>query len=173
MNKQILDLTGRKFGRLTVISYSHSEHKHLAHWNCQCECGNKMSVRGRSLISGNTKSCGCFRRENSTKLTFKHGRRYNDLTYSSWRSMRRRCCDVKHKYFNNYGGRGITICDRWINDFNAFLQDMGERPKGYTLDRINNEGNYEPINCKWSDRKTQASNRRKRSPSQISSTIRL
>lgn len=138
MGRSIKDITGLVFGRLTVVSWA-STNKCGARWNCLCICGNTVIVNGGHLRSGTIKSCGCLQR-----LPFRH-----TLTYSSWNSMKSRCLNPKFPKYKNYGGRGIKICERWMK-FDNFLEDMGERPEDKTLDRYpNNDGNYEPGNCRW------------------------
>lgn len=160
-----------KFSRLEVIEElepiftkgGNKQRKFL----CRCVCGNKKEILMGSLLSGKTKSCGCLHKENKGREK-KHGFRSNKInsamkrTYETWRSMRRRCFDKKNKKkYILYGGRGITICKEW-DEFLIFLKDMGERPIGKTLDRVNNDGNYCKENCRWATPKEQASNRRKR-----------
>ena len=124
-----------------------------ARYLCECVCGAKREVMHRYLVSGLSKSCGCIR--TSTNKT--HGRsETND--YRSWQAMLNRCRNKKTKHFHRYGGRGITVCDRWLS-FENFLEDMGERPAGMTIDRINPDGNYEPGNCRWANRVTQGRNK--------------
>jgi hypothetical protein len=150
-------LTGQQFYRLTVISYSHEERSATGriidqYWKCRCKCGNEVIRAAASLIKqtrANKRSCGkCNCQE----------RWPNE--YQSYRSMTARCTDKKHKAYKNYGGRGITICLSWSQDFLNFLADMGPRPDGFSLDRINNDGNYEPSNCKWSTKQEQEQNKR-------------
>lgn len=149
--RKLVDLTGKKFGRLTVIERSESK------WLCKCDCGNTKLVNGGHLVSGDTKSCGCLRNEQRIK----HGMR-NTRLYSVWHGMKERCYNTKHKHFKDYGGRGITICDKWKNDFNAFAQ--WALSHGYadnlTIDRIDVNGNYEPSNCRFITNAEQQKNKR-------------
>lgn len=149
-----------KYNRLTIIKevepkiYNRRTKKRF---ECKCDCNNLIIVFLEHLKNGHTKSCGCLRIEKSSEI--KHGHSNRTQTYNSWAGMKQRCFYIKHKYYFNYGGRGITVCERWMN-FSNFLEDMGERPKGTTLDRINPNGNYEPSNCRWATIEEQIKNRR-------------
>lgn len=127
---------------------------------CLCVCGKTWKVIGNNLRIGGTKSCGCTKAKNIRQAKFIHGRNGYDPTYSTWIAMRRRCYDKKFAKYATYGAKGITVCERW-SEFNNFLADMGERPTGKTLDRIDNTGNYEPKNCRWASSKEQRANQGK------------
>lgn len=160
------DITGSRFGRLVVQNYDRIEKRETL-WVCLCDCGVVCTVGGRKLITGNTKSCGCLKREGGIKkaVAITHGcsRRMcghsRTAAYQAWLNMKSRCGNPKRVNFSKYGGRGIVVCQRWLASFQNFLDDMGEPPKGMELDRINNDGNYEPGNCKWSTETMQARNR--------------
>lgn len=165
MAAKMADLTGQKFHRLTVIRFvSKRNSQHM--WECICECGTI-----KVFASGNFKrktpiSCGCLRSENAKRTskincdTTTHGKSRTS-EYGIWLQMRKRCNNVKDKYYHVYGGRGIRVCDRWINSFENFIEDIGERPSlKYSLDRFpNKNGNYEPENCRWATMKEQQNNR--------------
>jgi hypothetical protein len=154
---KLIDISGGRFGRLLVIC---REGKAIpVKFKCICDCGKTVVVNSVSLRNGDTRSCGCIRSEKMAKEKTKHGQ-YDTPTYHSWSSMLNRCKCKKHKQYKDYGGRGISVCSRWRGSFEAFLSDMGERPGGKTLDRIDSDGNYEPTNCKWSTRQEQNRNKR-------------
>jgi len=152
-----INIFGQRFGRLSVLDRGENKGKQYG-WICICDCGKTVNVNGNSLRSGRTKSCGCLRAESLSQLAKKHGL-VNSPEYGVWQAMKKRCYDAKNSDYARYGGRGITVCDRWINSFENFISDMGKRPNGYSIDRINVDGNYEPSNCKWASSVEQANNK--------------
>lgn len=153
-----LELAGQTFGRLTVLSRAPSK-LGLSMWLCRCDCGNTHIANGKLMKGGHTKSCGCLRHDTKPALTHGHSPNGNmSSTYKSWSGMRQRCGNSNDKNYRYYGGKGIAVCDQW-KSFDVFLKDMGERPTGLELDRIESNGNYEPTNCRWATEQTQTENR--------------
>ena len=156
----LIDITGQRFGRL-VVSGRAPTRKNVTYWHCNCDCGNNSIVASSHLLTSTIKSCGCFR----ATLKLKHGHNKKGKTtkiYWIWQGMKARCSDLKQENYRYYGARGITVCERWINSFENFLTDMGERPKGLTLERKDNDKGYSPDNCIWTSPREQRMNQRPR-----------
>lgn len=157
--KMFEDLTGRKFGRLTVLEFHGKDKERRIQWKCMCECGNEIVTTGKRLRNGTTKSCGCLHKEKFNNKT--HGKRHTRI-YSIWRNMLNRCDCKSHTEYSRYGGRGIQVCDEW-KDFNNFYN--WAITHGYTeklsIDRENVNGNYEPCNCRWATAREQSRNTRR------------
>ena len=156
---KLIDLTGRRFCRLLVISRDPSKGGKPPYWLCQCDCGNQKIISGKSLKSGNTRSCGCLMIDFSSKLNFTHGASHSQ-EFRVWTDMRNRCNNLNNRRYASYGGRGITVSSEWA-DFTRFLADMGPRPTtAHQIDRIDNDGPYSKDNCKWSTVSEQGLNKR-------------
>ena len=162
---KVIDRTGSRYGSLTVIKLNRREFRSARHgfsnyWMCLCDCGEEVEVHQSNLVSGNTKSCGCqSSRKSFAKRVTTHGMSKTP-TYTSWSAMKDRCYQVTHKEYKRYGAAGIKVCKRWRDSFENFFADMGERPDGCSLERIDGEKNYTPKNCVWATKEQQANNRR-------------
>lgn len=160
-----IDMTGQRFGRLTAVTAIEQDRRNrIWRWLCRCDCGETTIVYGTNLRRGTSRSCGCWQREAASIRNTVHGANKpgkRTVEYETWQRMLDRCYNPRCKDFKNYGGRGIEVCERW-HDFVNFLADMGLRPAGkYSIERVNNDGNYEPSNCIWLLQSEQPKNQRR------------
>ena len=163
LSMRMIDLVGRRYGRLTVLGNGGRKGRELL-WLCVCDCGKEVVVRGDSLRNGRTKSCWCLHNEATGNRSRKHGestgrKGVGSVEYRRWLAMRDRCRNPRNKHFKDYGGRGISVCNHW-DSYENFLADMGRCPPGHSIDRVNNNGNYEPGNCRWATASEQRRNQR-------------
>lgn len=156
-----VDRTGQRFGRLVVFKLSHRNARYQAFWRCQCDCGNEKVASGSELLAGDTQSCGCLSSETTAARNHRHGY-YGTPEYKAWSGMIQRCTNPRNSSFVYYGGRGIKVFPAWLDDFTAFLRDVGERPSPlHSIDRYpDNDGDYEPGNVRWATDSEQIGNRR-------------
>lgn len=154
---RLKDLTGKVFGRLTVVGISHKDAHGTYYWNCECACGNRKAVARTSLMSGRSKSCGCLSAELARARETSHGMS-KTKTYAVWAEMCRRATNPEHPNAKYYVEKGVTVCHEWLK-FENFYEDMGEQPEGLWLERIDNSGPYSKENCKWETPSRQTSNR--------------
>lgn len=162
---ELKNIIGQTFGNLKVIARDENSHNGKAMWICECKCGNIVSVYGTYLRNGHTKSCGCLVGQKAIQRSTIHGMTRTSI-HNVWKTMKQRCFNPKNHKYRIYGERGITVCDEWKNDFRAFYEFVSKLPhfgeKGYSIDRIDVNGNYEPGNVRWATAKEQQLNRRKK-----------
>lgn len=156
-SNRIKDLSGRRFGRLVAVNLG-ERNKHSLTWDCVCDCGTLKNVAAGHLRSGRIRSCGCLRSEKSSERLKMHGLS-KTKGHQVWWNMLQRCDNPKVFHFDSYGGRGIKVCDRWY-DVEKFIEDMGQPPEGYEIDRIDTNGDYTKSNCRWATRKENLTNKR-------------
>jgi hypothetical protein len=169
--KPAFDLTGNRFNRFVVMGRSGTNRHGHPVWECRCDCGAIRHTTGSNLIRGQHKSCGCLSRELTAERSIRHGHtRLKGMTpeYRAWSAMTQRCINPKSPGFRHCGARGIKVCERWCNSFEAFFADVGSKPSSrFLLSRINNDGNYEPGNCRWIMRSEQNRRRQKKQPPDV------